>query len=192
MRRVHPSFVAFALAIGFAGLVAAQGTRGNQPAQGTRGAQGTQGGPAAQGPDLNLKLGLWEMSVGVDLASTGVDLSKLPADQRAQMESIMRGGLVMAPMGVKQCMTKEKLATHSYTVDKNGLSCKQTVIKATPTMVDLTQVCTGPQGYTNNVHIEAPTPTGMTITNKLSGGPNGSTSTTTIGKWIAADCGDVK
>jgi hypothetical protein len=190
MMRVRPSVVAFAMAVGLTGLVTAQGARGTQPAQGTQGAPQVTQGP--QGPDLNLKLGLWEMSAGVDIASTGIDLSKLPADQRAQMESVMRGGLVMAPMAIKQCMTKEKLATHSYTVAKDGLSCKQTIVRATPTMVDMTQVCTGPQGYTNNVHIEAPTPTSMTVTNKMSGGPTGQTSTTTIGKWVAADCGDVK
>jgi hypothetical protein len=156
-------------------------------------AAGAAGSVAAQSPELNVKLGLWEMTMNFDMpgAPPGMDTSKMTPEQIAQVQAMMRGR-AMAPSTVKTCMTKEKLADHKYTSDRAGQTCKQTVTKSTATALDVTQVCTGTQATTSDMHIEALSPTSIKIVNKMTSGRGGPMTATINGKWIGADCGDVK
>jgi len=154
----------------------------------------------AQGsPALNVKLGLWELAM--DSATSGaamppgVDLSKLTPEQQAMMAQAMRGrGVTMGPGGVtiKTCMTKEKIANGQIKANRPGQDCKQKVNKSTATMLDITETCTSdaqpPVVTTSDIHIEALSPTSVKITATQQGQPP----VTMTGKWLAADCGDIK
>ena len=150
----------------------------------------------AQTPSMNLKLGLWEMTMTIDMGPTGgVDLSTVPPEQRAAVAATMRGRSAQ-PMVIKNCMTPDKLSRSSFTQDRPGQTCKQTVTKATATSADLTQTCTGTPSSTSTIHVEAPSPTSMKMTAQMTMTDRGSApqkaNMTMTGKWIATDCGTVK
>ena len=75
----------------------------------------------AQTPNLDLKVGLWEMTMNIDMgaAPPGMDTSKMTPEQQAQIAAMMRGrgaGGGMPATTIKNCLTKEKLAEHKYHV----------------------------------------------------------------------------
>ena len=78
---------------------------------------------------LNVKEGLWEMTMTHSM--TGMPavpnippdaLAKLPPEQRARVEAMMKGG----PNVQKVCITKEKLEKHSAFSNNRG-DCTRTV-----------------------------------------------------------------
>jgi len=153
----------------------------------------------AQGsPALNIKFGLWELAI--DTGATGglppgIDLSKMTPEQQAAMAQAMRGR-GMAPgggMAIKTCMTKEKLDKGQMRQNRLGQDCKDKVNKSTSTTLDITETCTSatqpPVVTTSELHIEAVTPTSLKMTAQTIGQPMVVNMT---GKWIAAECGDVK
>jgi uncharacterized cupredoxin-like copper-binding protein len=154
----------------------------------------------AQGsPALNVKLGLWEMAMDSATAGAamppGVDLSKLTPEQQAMMAQAMRGrGVTMGPGGVtiKTCLTKEGLASGQIKANRQGQDCKDKITKSTATTLDITETCTSnsqpPVVTTSQVHVEALSQTSVKITHTQEGQP----ATTMTGKWLAADCGDIK
>ena len=145
----------------------------------------------AQTPNMNVKLGLWEMTMSLDMGPAGgIDTSKMPPEQRAQVEAMMKGR-GMAPMVIKNCMTKEKLAEQKFTTDRPGQTCTQKVTKATATTLDMVQTCTGDQPMTSEIHIEMVTPASMKMVAKQIGG-RGPATVTMTGKWISENCGEVK
>lgn len=147
----------------------------------------------AQAPALNVKTGLWDMSFVADMtaAAQTADLSKMTPAQRAQWDAMMktRG---MVPMSFKNCLTREKLAEHRFTADRAGQTCRQTVTRSTATTLDINQVCTGTQPSTNEIHVEAVSPTDIKVLVKQVAGRGSPLTVTMTGKWLAADCGDVK
>ena len=166
MTRMAHSLLAVALATGLAGYV------------------------AGQSPELNVKLGLWEMTMTVDMPA--MDTSKMTPEQQAQIAAMMRGRAGMAAVVTKSCITKEKLADHKYAEDRPGQTCKRTVTKATPTTLDITQVCTGAMASTSDMHLEALSTTSIKITATQTSGRGGQAIATMTGKWVGADCGDIK
>jgi hypothetical protein len=153
----------------------------------------------AQGsPALNIKFGLWELAI--DMGGTGglppgVDLSTMTPEQQAAMAQAMRGR-GMTPgggMAVKMCMTKEKLANGQMRQSRPGQDCKDKVNKSTATTLDITETCTSstqpPVVTTSELHVEAPSPTSVKITAQQTGQPMIVNMT---GKWVAAECGDIK
>ena len=158
---------------------------------------GLSGLLVAQTPELNAKLGLWEMTMTMEMSGMppGVDTSKMTPEQIAQAQAMMRGRGPMPPMTMKQCLTKEKLQNHNYTPDRPGTTCTSKVTKTTSTSVDMVQTCTGANPSTNEMHVEATSPTTMKMTAKQTSGRNGGGGPITVtmnGKWLQADCGDVK
>jgi hypothetical protein len=153
----------------------------------------------AQGsPALNIKFGLWELAVdmgGPGGLPPGIDLSKMTPEQQAAMAQAMRGrGMTPgAGMAVKMCMTKEKLANGQMRQNRPGQDCKDKVNKSTATTLDITETCTSstqpPDVTTSVLHVEAPSPTSVKITAQQTGQPMIVNMT---GKWVAAECGDIK
>lgn len=149
---------------------------------------------AAQRSPLNLRAGLWEMTLQLDLGASvpGVDTSKMTPEQRARMEAIMRGQGAAKPTVTQSCVTKEDLEQNRLQQDPPNSSCKTTVTRATGTVVDLTQTCTGMAEGTREAHIEAPTPTAMKMVSKSTSGRGAGTTVTITGRWLNASCGTVK
>lgn len=148
---------------------------------------------AAQKSPLNVKPGLWEMTVQLDMAGAlpGVDTSKMPPEQKAKIEALM-AAQTNKPHVVKSCVTQEELDKYQLNEAHKESSCKTTVTKSSPTLVEMTQTCTGPAAGTREARIEAPTTTVMKMVSKVTSGRGAGTTINMSGKWLGADCGDEK
>ena len=149
---------------------------------------------SAQKSPLNVKPGLWEMTVQIDMAAAmpaGVDMSKIPPEQRAKMEALI-AAQKNKPHVVKSCVTQEEIDNYRVNEADNDTSCKTTVTKSSPTLVEMSQTCTGLAAGTREARIEAPTPTTMKMVSKSTGGRGAGTTVNMNGKWLGADCGDAK
>ena len=101
---------------------------------------------------LNIKEGLWEMTVTHSM--TGMPampsippdaLAKMPPEQRARMEAMMKGGATTDVR--KECVTKEKLEKQSAFSD-NRKECTRTVLNSTGSKLEVKIHCekSGEQG----------------------------------------------
>jgi hypothetical protein len=163
------------------------------------------GGLAAQAPATNLKLGLWDLTITLDMPGMpGMDMSGMSEAEKAQMAAIMRGrGMAMAggmpTMTMKTCMTADKVAKGQMAPPRPGQECTSKVTKSSATTLDYIETCTGAQNTTSEMHLEASSPTSMKMTGKTTTSARGrgrgqaETATVTItGTWVADACGDVK
>jgi hypothetical protein len=134
-------------------------------------AVGALGAQASDTSRLNLHLGLWEATMSLDVAS-------------------------VRPTQTKTCVTAEKLQRAFLAPEQPGRNCMSKIINATSTMMDYSETCTGPMPSTSEVHVEAPSPTRLTITAKTTGttarGRPLTGTVTVIGTWVAEACGNVK
>ena len=163
---------------------------------------------AAQMPATNVKLGLWELTVAVEMPGMrGIDMSGMSDAEKAQMAAMMRGrgmGMAMAggmpALSIKTCMTADKVANGRVAPPRPGQECTSKVTKSTATTLDYVETCTGVQNTTTEMHVEASSPTSMKMTGTTTTSPargrgrgEGQSSTVTItGTWVADACGDVK
>jgi hypothetical protein len=150
----------------------------------------------AQSPMLDIRMGLWEMSTTTDLGGQmpGMDLSKMPPEQRAQMEAAMKN-MMGRSIVTKSCMTKEKFDRSGFMQDRPGQTCKQTLVSSTRSSLDAKVVCSGERPMTGEMHFESTSATAMKGNIKMTGGEQGrpmQVSVSMTGKWIGADCGDAK
>jgi hypothetical protein len=156
---------------------------------------------AAQAPMMDVKFGLWEITTKTNLGGampqmpkmSDADLAKLPPAQRAQIEAMMKTA-AGAPTTIKQCLTKEKYEKNSFAQQRPNQNCTQTITKNTRTVLEANVVCTSPAS-SGTVHMEAASPTSYQGTVKSKSTERGREIEITIdmsGKWLAADCGDVK
>jgi hypothetical protein len=101
---------------------------------------------------LNVKEGLWEMTVTHSM--TGMPampsippdaLAKMPPEQRARIEAMMKGGPTTDVR--KECVTKEKLEKQSAFSD-NRKECTRTVLNSTSSKLEIKIHCekSGEQG----------------------------------------------
>jgi Protein of unknown function (DUF3617) len=153
---------------------------------------------AAQTPTLNVKLGLWEMTMTMDMSGmmAGMDMSKMTPEQQAAMASMMRGrGGAMPAIQMKTCMTPEKVSRGAVAPDRPGTTCTSKIVKATATAMDYSETCTGQMPSTSEMHVEATSPTSVKLTGKTTTTMRGQPQTATVtivGTWLADACGDVK
>ncbi|HEY6211058.1 MAG TPA: DUF3617 domain-containing protein [Vicinamibacterales bacterium] len=156
---------------------------------------------AAQSPMLDVKMGLWETTTKINMGNmpqmpqlSEDQLAKMPPAQRAQIENMMKT-MQGAPVTVKTCMTKEKFQKNSFMQERPNQNCKQTITNNTAKSMDAAVVCTGPSAMTAQMHIEAVSSTEykghMTGKANARGGEMDMT-VDMNGKWLGADCGDVK
>jgi hypothetical protein len=150
----------------------------------------------AQAPVLDVKMGLWEITSTTNLGGQipTVDTSKMTPEQKAQMEAVMKA--MTGTHSAKTCITREKFNKSNFmTNDESGKTCKQTVATNTRTSLDATVVCTGERARTEQMHIEALSSTSVEASIKLSSAEQGrpmTASVTMTGKWLGADCGNLK
>ena len=157
----------------------------------------------AAGENLNLRLGLWEVtSEGKGIVMQTADkaemekaMAEMSPQQRAKTEAYlksMQAGMTTPP--VKSCLTKEALSKMStFNVPGEDSTCKRTEIKATSTVVEFREECSGSNGKTGGtVRVVAPSP--ETYTLEFIPGPGWERGGTfkMIGKWLSADCGKVR
>ena len=95
---------------------------------------------------LNVKEGLWEVTVthtmtGMPAVNIPADaMAKMPPEQRARMEAMMKGG---ASTDVrKECITKEKLEKQSAFSDDRK-ECTHTVLNSTSSKLEMKIHCKG-------------------------------------------------
>lgn len=152
----------------------------------------------AQVPALDVKMGLWEMSSTTEMSGQmpQMDTSKMTPEQKAQMEAAMKGMMGAHTNVTKSCMTREKFEKQSFmNSDRPGQNCKQTINTNTRTTLDSTITCSGEHTMTGQMHIEALSPTSVKAVFKsvnAARGGNMNVNLTMTGKWLGADCGDVK
>jgi hypothetical protein len=149
---------------------------------------------------LNVKEGLWEMTVTHSM--TGMPavpnlppdaLAKLPPEQRARVEALMKGG---ASTDVhKECITKEKLEKHSAFSNNRG-DCTRTVVNSTSHKLELKLHCEEKQATTDGtLVVEALGSDGVKGTMHSVTNTDGHAMTmdfTFSSKYLGPACGDVK
>jgi hypothetical protein len=152
----------------------------------------------AQVPVLNVKMGLWEITSTTDVGGQmpAIDTSKMTPEQKARMEAAMKGMMGAHANVAKTCMTKEKFEKSAFMVtDQPGTTCTQTITANTRTALEASATCVGTRAMTALMHFDALSPTSMKGVVKTSNTEQGRTmtmNTAMTGKWLSADCGDVK
>ena len=156
---------------------------------------------AAQAPMLDVKMGLWETTTKISFANAPAmpkipddQLAKMPPEQRAQVESMMKS-MQGAPVTTKSCITKDKFLRSGFMEERPNQNCKQEITTNTPRLLEGTVVCTGASAMTVQMRLEASSPTQYkgTMKGKTTTGRGQMDMTADIsGKWLGADCGDVK
>jgi hypothetical protein len=152
----------------------------------------------AQAPALNVNMGLWEITAVTKIGGRmPVDTSKLTPEQKARMEAAMQQMAGTSHTHVnKTCMTREKFNSKNFLVDQTGnKDCKQTLTTNTPTTLDADVVCTGEPSMKGHFHVDATSPSSFagTLTTSATGEGNTMTGNVNLtGKWLGANCGDIK
>jgi len=155
----------------------------------------------AQSVPLNVKLGLWEMTTQTQMSGLPpippAALAHMAPEQRARIQASMAESMAKRekPEVRKECVTRKTLE-HGFNPKRSGAKgCNMTVTTSTPRVMEMHQNCTGSQKITGTFHFEAPTPD--TVVGNyhmaMSGGGNAMTMKFDIrGRWLGADCGNVK
>ncbi len=147
---------------------------------------------------LNVKIGLWEQTVGMQspgLSSMSAEmLAKTPPEQRAQVEAAMKKAMNHI---VKSCFTADSLKRAQSFQGTADSACKRTIISSSAHSLDFRMECSTTKSKSvGDGHFQSPnqetmrgeinntttTPDGRTIVSK----------TTINSKWVSSDCGTVQ
>jgi hypothetical protein len=153
---------------------------------------------ADKGQPVNVKTGLWEMTMTTTTSGT-MPISpefaaKLTPEQRAKMEAAMKAnsGEKTRTITYKDCMTKEKLQKGAD-FGKTDPKCPPTVATSTASSIDVRFSCEQAGVKTSGtIHFDALNPEnirGSGQTSATSGGNTMNAKMGWTGKWIAAACG---
>jgi len=151
---------------------------------------------------LNVKEGLWEMTVTHSMSGMPAMpdippdvLAKMPPDQRARMEAMMKGGPSTDVR--KECITKEKIEKNSAFSNNRG-DCTRTVVNSTGSKLEVKIHCEEKQASTDGTlvletvgsdHVKG------TMQMQSATNANGHTMNmnfTFSSKYLGPACGDVK
>jgi hypothetical protein len=158
---------------------------------------------AATAADLlrpNIKLGLWEITASPQGGMPTADemLARLPPEQRAAMAAAMQAhaGMAAQPRAYKECMTPEKVARGFKAAEDTDTTCQRNVISSSASEMRIHMDCTKPQGnIATDMHFQ------MTGGDRMSGtldivrtmgGHSMKINIVMSGKWLGADCGNIK
>jgi hypothetical protein len=167
----------------------------------------------AQSAPLPVKPGLWEMSASVARTTAlppeaEARIAALPPAQQAQVRAMMAGGAGPGGAAKPMTTTHQTCITGQMSMDSllnqaqqsPGMQCTYTNRVQTATGASFDTSCTGQTGSaqghtqfhaTDTEHMTSTTH--MTVTTSARGSSNSSTmDITTTGKFVSADCGDVK
>jgi len=150
---------------------------------------------------LNVKEGLWEVTVThsmTGMPATGNippdALAKMPPEQRARVEAMMKGGPSTDVR--RECVTKEKLEKHSA-FSANREDCTRTVVSSTGRKLEMKVHCEEKQSSTDGQFvietIDSVTVKGTNhVVSNTSSGHTMTMDFTFSSKYLGPDCGDVK
>lgn len=152
---------------------------------------------------LNLKPGLWEVTwTQQTTGGTPVPedvLARMTPERRTKFDAAMAANdatRASEPRVRKQCIT-EKSLQRGLNVDENkgGGSCQETLVSSTASVMDMRQECPGRENMSGTSHFEAVGPEALTGTIDMTMTDGVRTTTVKrvmLGKWLGADCGNLK
>lgn len=150
---------------------------------------------------LNVKVGLWEITVTHSMSGMPAApniapdaLAKMPPDQRARVEAMMKG--TPSTDVRKECITKEKLEKHSAFSNNRG-DCARTVISSTPRKLEVKFHCEEKQSSSDGTFAMDALATDnvkgtMHMVTNTANGHSMTMDFTINSKFLGAECGDVK
>lgn len=152
-----------------------------------------------------MRPGLWEHNFTMKSQSGQMEqamsemqkhLASMPPEQRKQMEQMMaQQGMSMGANGrsVRMCITKEQ-AERDEVPQQDG-NCKQQVVQRSANTIKVKFTCTGnpPASGESEVTFAGPTAyTGKSVVDTTVDGKPDRMTMEQRGKWISADCGNIK
>lgn len=156
---------------------------------------------AANETPLAVTPGLWEMTSQSETSGAlpipPEALANMTPEQRAKFEAAMQASMAKQrqPRTVKTCVTADELK-RGFTSGEDEKNCQKTIVNSTSKVLDAKIVCTGGQEQsTGTLHYEAVD--AKTVAGKMDmtvsrGAKSMEIKNDVHGKWLAADCGDVK
>jgi hypothetical protein len=160
---------------------------------------GTAAAIGAGGPSMAIKPGLWEMTTRVDTGGTsGIPpelYDQLPPAQRAQMEARMAAQ--QRPRTRRQCITQAEIDRGIQLEDATRGRCTSEVVSSSRTAMAVRMRCRDNQN-TSAGTLHFSTTDGATVAGRFEMTVTSSRANvmtikgTTRGRWLGADCGNVK
>lgn len=148
-----------------------------------------------------IKPGLWHIQSereldGKKMPDPADQFRNLPPQARQQMEAMLkqRGVETSGGGGIKICQTKETLSKQDWQ-QTTPTQCKTEVTSQTPQRWSWESVCSAPMASTSKGETIFQSSEAYTANVKTVSDRGGKTQTMTMrmaGRWIGADCGDVK
>ena len=141
---------------------------------------GTAMGTSLLAQAFNVRTGSWQFTMTM---KGGAPIEGVPPAVRAQLEAELG-----KPQVFNSCVTAEDIKQLNLgKTDDGDEDCKVLTSKVAATTADITRQCTGEEAFTETAHFEAPTPQALraNISRKSA---DGTTSITSSGKWVAAQC----
>jgi hypothetical protein len=155
----------------------------------------------AEQVQLDVHPGLWEVTTtsksAGEIPMPEEELAKLPPDQRAKFEAAMKQAMARAtaPHTFKECVTEQQIKNGFKPPENAGISCKRTVLSSTTRLLEIHEECIGHGQTSGNFRLEAPDPATIagTVDMVVTQGARTMTMKNHMtGKWLGADCGDIK
>ena len=152
-----------------------------------------------QAPGLwehSFKMGSQDAETDKAMADMQKQMAAMPPEQRKQIEQMMASrGMSMGAQGttVKVCVSKEDAARKAEPQFREG--CTQQVLQRTASSMKVKFECTQPRPMSGEGEMNFPSDKAYTGKSTVTTQANGKAQQMTIemaGKWLAADCGDVK
>jgi len=147
---------------------------------------------AAEG--LDVKLGLWQMTVTTDARGTFMPkegTANLTPEQRAKLAAALQKQAAMGPQTIteKSCVTAKDLKDGAFRPeeDKSNRNCKWVIKAQTRTLQEGTLTCTGAEPRSSTMRVEA------VGRDRIKGSFNGTAQNSKFsmqitGKWLSASC----
>jgi Protein of unknown function (DUF3617) len=152
---------------------------------------------------IKLRPGLWEMTTeGQTSGSPPIPadvLANMPPDRRARMEAAIAARRARAgqPHVSRQCITAESLQRGLDLDERRQSNCQEKVVSSSNSEMNIQIECKGSRDEvtSGNLHFTTAGPEKLTgtINMKVGNGTQNMTVKRVIeGKWVSADCGDLK
>ena len=150
---------------------------------------------------LNVKEGLWEITTTHSMSGMPAmpaippdALAKMPPEQRARVEAMMKGGPSTDVR--KECITKEKLEKHSAFSNNRG-DCTRTVVNSTGSKLEVKFHCEDKQSSSDGTFVMEAVGSDnvkgtMHMVSNSSSGHAMTMDFTISSKYLSPACGDVK
>ncbi len=160
--------------------------------------------------NFNIKPGLWEVTMtheakgtppmpAAERAEMEREMAKMPPEMKAKMEAAVKNSLanLAKPVVKRSCLLKEDLNKPlDFDGGRGDGACTRTVVKSTSTVQEIRLDCSkGTQKSSGTLKMVAANPESwsgsMDGTMSDTGGAT-ETKAKMSGKWLGADCGNVK